>query len=168
MLSQVVEADAVASIVRVFGKANPESWCLKSSGELQCDSANLSPRRWYASCLNFQVESLSGRDLQFECAYCKTSLIIDSAAAGMSLACQHCGELIRVPPNLAMPLSLEKKAELQRQLRENESQRTEITGYINQLNIQLHRWQLRSQSLNSRNTELKAELAALDPTARST
>ena len=32
-------------------------------------------------------------------------------------------------------------AELRRHLRENESQRTEIKGYINQLSIQLHRWQ---------------------------
>ncbi len=57
-------------------------------------------------------------------------------------------------------------ADLRRQLKENESQRTEITGYINQLNIQLHRWQLRLQTLNERNAELKAQMnAARSPTA---
>ena len=52
--------------------------------------------------------------------------------------------------------------ELRRQLKENESQRTEITGYINQASIQLHRWQLRLQNLNERKQKLDAELAALD------
>jgi hypothetical protein len=36
-----------------------------------------------------------------------------------------------------------------------------VTGYINQLNIQLHRWQLRLQTLNDRNSELKAEIHQL-------
>jgi len=43
-------------------------------------------------------------------------------------------------------------------LKENESQRTEITSYINQLSIQLHRWKLRLQTLNERKTELEEEL----------
>jgi chromosome segregation ATPase len=49
-------------------------------------------------------------------------------------------------------------ADLRRQLRENESQRTEITTYINQLSIQLHRWQLRLQTLNERKRDLETEL----------
>lgn len=52
----------------------------------------------------------------------------------------------------------EKLANLRRQLKENESQRTEVNGYINQLNIQLHRWQIRMQTLDERNKELKAEV----------
>ncbi len=48
--------------------------------------------------------------------------------------------------------------DLQRKLKENESQRTEITGYINQLSIQLHRWKLRLQTLNERKSELEEEL----------
>jgi len=51
-------------------------------------------------------------------------------------------------------------ADLEHRLKENESQRTEITGYINQLNIQLHRWQLRLQMLNERKQQLEAELAS--------
>ena len=44
----------------------------------------------------------------------------------------------------------ERLAELRRHLKENESQRTEVNGYINQLSIQLHRWQLRIQTLDER------------------
>jgi len=47
---------------------------------------------------------------------------------------------------------------LQRKLKENEAQRTEVTGYINQLSIQVHRWKLRLQTLNERKTELEEEL----------
>jgi hypothetical protein len=46
-----------------------------------------------------------------------------------------------------------KVDDLLRRLKENESQRTEITRYISQLNIQLHRWQLRLQTLNERKKE---------------
>ena len=61
-----------------------------------------------------------------------------------------------------MPSASAKLAELQRHLKENESQRTEINGYINQLSIQLHRWQLRLQTLNERNKQLTDEMAGLD------
>ena len=57
------------------------------------------------------------------------------------------------------PQSIEDRlAELRRHLKENESQRTEVNGYINQLSIQLHRWQLRIQTLDERNKELMAEV----------
>ena len=52
-------------------------------------------------------------------------------------------------------------ADLQRRMKENESQRTEITSYINQLSIQLHRWQLRLQTLNEREKQLQSEIAKL-------
>ncbi len=52
--------------------------------------------------------------------------------------------------------------DVQRQLKENESQRTEVTSYINQLSIQIHRWKLRLQTLNERKLELEAQLVALE------
>jgi DNA-directed RNA polymerase subunit RPC12/RpoP len=101
-------------------------------------------------------------DLFFKCDRCGTSLVVDSAATGMMLPCQHCGSLVTVPAAPIVPTpGPEREAELRRHLKENESQRTEITGYINQLNIQLHRWQLRLQTLDERNAELKAELALI-------
>ena len=53
-----------------------------------------------------------------------------------------------------------KVSDLLRQLKENESQRTEVTGYINQLSIQLHRWQLRMKTLKERQEKLEAEIIA--------
>jgi len=58
----------------------------------------------------------------------------------------------------ASPTSPQELTDLQRKLKENESQRTEVTGYINQLSIQLHRWKLRLQTLNERKNELEEEL----------
>lgn len=104
-------------------------------------------------------------DLFFKCTFCGASLVVNSAAAGMVLDCQECGKPTTVPvakpdtENSGDPPA--RETELRCHLRENESQRTEITGYINQLNIQLHRWHLRLQTLNDRNAELKAEIEAV-------
>ena len=101
-------------------------------------------------------------DIVFACSSCATSYVVDAVAAGMTVNCQKCGKPTTVPKATivaaaenAVPIS-----DLQHQLKENESQRTEITSYINQLSIQLHRWQLRLQSLNERQQKLEAELEA--------
>ena len=102
-------------------------------------------------------------DIVFACSHCSTSFVVDAAAAGMTLDCQKCGKPTTVPAaNIeAAAENAVKISDLQHQLKENESQRTEVTGYINQQSIQLHRWQLRLQSLNERQAKLQAELAAL-------
>jgi hypothetical protein len=61
--------------------------------------------------------------------------------------------LSAAPPSTNLSLD-----ELKRQLKENQSQRTEVTGHINQLNIQLHRWQLRMNTLNERQRALEAQI----------
>lgn len=113
------------------------------------------------------------RDLFFNCDHCGTPLVVDSAAAGMTLNCQRCGQTTTVPgstldQNGAEPNSnsSEQLAELHRRLKENESQRIEIGGYIKQLSIQLHRWQLRLQTLNERNKELTSEIAQIQSADR--
>jgi transcription elongation factor Elf1 len=101
-------------------------------------------------------------DIVFVCSHCSTSLVVDAAAAGMTLNCQTCGKPTTVP-KMSVEAAAENAAQIsdiQHQLKENESQRTEITSYINQLSIQLHRWQLRLQTLNERQQKLEAELAA--------
>jgi len=102
-------------------------------------------------------------DIVFACGHCSTSLVVDAAAAGMTLKCQKCGKPIKVPAaqNDGAAENAVRISDLLHQLKENESQRTEITGYINQLSIQLHRWQLRLQSLNERQQKLEAELATI-------
>src|SRR5256714_2512074 len=103
-----------------------------------------------------------GSDIVFACSNCATSYVVDAAAAGMTVNCPKCGKPTTVPKTtiVAAALNPVRLSDLQHQLKENESQRTEITSYINQLSIQLHRWQLRLQSLNERQQKLEAELAA--------
>jgi hypothetical protein len=113
-------------------------------------------------------------DILFKCDHCGIPLMVDRTAAGMTLKCQRCGKPTNVPRSAAiggatqlpMPPAAAKMTELQRHLKENESQRTEINGYINQLSIQLHRWQLRLQTLNERNKQLAEEMAGLERTER--
>src|SRR5689334_16301675 len=102
-----------------------------------------------------QAKSEPG-DVVFKCQHCSSPLIVDAAAAGMTLNCQRCGKPTSVPTTsvAAGPTSPQELTDLQRKLKENESQRTEVTGYINQLSIQLHRWKLRLQTLNERKNEL--------------
>ncbi len=95
--------------------------------------------------------------------HCSASFVVDAAAAGLTLDCQKCSKPTIVP-NPALEAAAGnsiKISELQHQLKENESQRTEITGYINQLSIQLHRWQLRLQTLKERQQKLQTELDAI-------
>lgn len=102
-------------------------------------------------------------DIVFTCSHCTTSLVVDAAASGATVQCQQCDQPTVVPQasvEVAAGDAL-KISDLQHQLKENESQRTEITGYINQLSIQLHRWQLRLQTLNERQQKLQTELTAL-------
>ena len=105
----------------------------------------------------------SGRDIVFACLHCATSYVVDAAAAGVSLQCQRCGKPTTVPASgvTEAAQTAARISELQHQLKENESQRTEITSYVNQHSIQLHRWQLRLKDLNERQQKLQADLAAL-------
>jgi hypothetical protein len=122
------------------------------------------------------TDSENGKtDILFKCEYCGIPLVVEGAAAGTTLKCQHCGQPANIPFSNAadaatqtpLPSTSAKLAELQRHLKENESQRTEINGYINQLGIQLHRWQLRLQTLNERNKQLADDMVGLDCTDRS-
>lgn len=104
----------------------------------------------------------SATDIVFACRNCATSYVVDAAAAGMTLQCQKCGQPTVVPSSgRTGAANAARISELQNQLKENESQRTEITSYINQHSIQVHRWQLRLKDLNERQQKLEAELATL-------
>ncbi|MEP6809392.1 MAG: hypothetical protein ABI992_04055 [Chthoniobacterales bacterium] len=100
------------------------------------------------------------RDIVFACMHCAASFVVDAAAAGITIACQNCGKQTTVPhPGLEAAAGTALRiSELQHQLKENDSQRTEVTGYINQLSIQMHRWQLRLQTLQERRGKLETEL----------
>jgi DNA-directed RNA polymerase subunit M/transcription elongation factor TFIIS len=99
----------------------------------------------------------SDPDIFFHCQHCNAALVANRSAGGMTLTCQKCGKLTVVPKS-EEPSALAYAEEIRGKLTENESQRAEITGYINQLTIQLHRWQLRLQTLNERKAQLEKEL----------
>jgi len=100
-------------------------------------------------------------DIFFHCEHCKAALVTNRSAAGMNLSCQRCGKLTAVPkPAEPTADATTRLQEIQRKLKENESQRMEVTGYINQSSIQLHRWQLRLQTLNDRKQQLETDLNA--------
>ena len=113
-------------------------------------------------------------DILFKCEHCRIPLVVEKTAAGLTLDCQRCGKPTKVPPSSTssvpapspLPARAAKLAELERHLKENESQRTEINSYINQLSIQLHRWQLRLQTLNERNKQLTDEITGLTQAER--
>lgn len=118
------------------------------------------------------TESKNGSaDILFKCEHCHIALVVEKSAAGLTLNCQRCGKPTTVPHSSVTsfgaqspaPSAAAKLSELQHHLKENASQRTEINGYINQLSIQLHRWQLRLQTLNERNQQLADEMANLRP-----
>lgn len=101
-------------------------------------------------------------DILFNCQHCASPLVVDSAAAGMTLTCRRCGKPTIVPSPSNVPSALPAQiTEVQRRLKENEAQRTEVTSYINQLCIQLHRWKLRLQTLDERKGELEAALTSV-------
>ena len=98
-------------------------------------------------------------DILFHCQHCKAALTVKRGGAGLSLTCQKCGKLTAIPkPVEADPAALSYAEEIRGKLRENESQRDEVTGHINQLTIQLHRWQLRLQTLDERKAQLEKQL----------
>jgi hypothetical protein len=96
-------------------------------------------------------------DILFQCTQCAGPLVVNAAAAGLTLTCQHCGQPTPVPATSSVPDAKAQPPDLERRLKENESQRTEVIGHINQLSIQIHRWKLRLQTLNERKAELEAE-----------
>jgi hypothetical protein len=104
-------------------------------------------------------------DIAFACTHCHSPLVVDAAAAGMTLPCERCKKPTQVPNVPSSDTSASKEFlaridELRRHLQENEAQRTEVMGYINQLTIQLHRWQLRLQTLDERRRELEGQIGS--------
>jgi len=102
-------------------------------------------------------------DITFACIHCNSPLVVHAAAAGLTLPCQQCKKPTPVPDVSSKDAFETAKviahpADLQRQLKENEAQRSEVIGCINQLTIQMHRWKLRLQTLEERRRELEGQI----------
>lgn len=123
-----------------------------------CFLSGTLPARFLSVQTASQPQLKETADLVFHCEHCKSALVTSPSAAGMNLPCQRCGKLTPVPKQVEKPADAATQLqEVQRKLKENESQHTEVTGYINQLQIQLHRWQLRLQTLNERKQQLEKD-----------
>lgn len=114
---------------------------------------------------NIEATAAAEADIIFRCQHCKAELVLSPEETRLSTKCVQCGKLTAVPRSTKSRAVVVDPAaqieEIHRKLIENESQRTEVTGYINQASIQLHRWQLRLQQLNERKGQLEKERAAL-------
>ena len=131
------------------------------------DAASSKLRRAHAVLVFYFMQSAntpvrkveSDPDIFFHCQHCKAALVANKSAGGMNLACQKCGQQTLVPQPQEPDANAHAYAEeLRGKLKENESQRAEVTGHINQLTIQLHRWQLRLQTLNERKAQIEKDL----------
>ena len=110
------------------------------------------------------VEPAAAVDIVFRCQHCKAELVLSPDETGLSMKCVQCGKLTAIPRSQKRAAVVDSAARIEdihRKLTENASQTIEVTGYINQASIQLHRWQLRLQQLNERKEQLEKELAAL-------
>src|SRR5213082_1397126 len=68
-------------------------------------------------------------DIFFHCQHCKAALVANRSAAGMNLSCQKCGQTTNVPqPEEPNANALAYADEISGKLKENESQRAEVTG----------------------------------------
>jgi len=108
-----------------------------------------------------QIRATPG-DITFTCIHCNSPLVVEAAAAGMTLPCQQCKKPTPVPDLSSGETAkvLVHPADLQRRLKENEAQRSEVIGCINQLTIQIHRWKLRLQTLEERRRDLESQLSS--------
>jgi len=151
--------------------------------------ANLNPNTQESVPSPDQIETagvqVTERDIVFDCPKCGGELAIDMDGTGMEVNCAHCGNALQflqaATSKLAKAIQAARNAspkkfrfegrtrddlnrrqnELQRALRESQTQLTEIKGHIHHATIQLHRYQLKLEVIQERQSELKAELDAL-------
>lgn len=123
-------------------------------------------------CQGELVVDRAGMGLEVTCPHCRQALIVPAEKPASPPP-----EAIRVETPPAEPAAAaeptfdfggktpeeitQRQAELSHQLKENQSQDTEMRGHINRATIDLHRLQLRLKKLQARQAVITAELTAL-------
>jgi hypothetical protein len=121
------------------------------------------------------IVDMDGAGMEVACALCNSPVVIpeyhgpslhflQAATAKLTKAIQTARNAS--PKKFAFeghsPEELERiQSELQRFLRESQAQMTEVRGHIHHATIQLHRYQLKLEVIQERQSEIKAELDAL-------
>jgi predicted RNA-binding Zn-ribbon protein involved in translation (DUF1610 family) len=118
---------------------------------------------------------MDGAGMEVHCAHCGKALLVPEyhgpSLQFLQAATSKLAKAIQAARN-ASPKKFHFEArtsedlnrrqnELQRALRESQTQLTEIKGHIHHATIQLHRCQLKMEVIQERQSELKAELDAL-------
>jgi predicted RNA-binding Zn-ribbon protein involved in translation (DUF1610 family) len=117
-----------------------------------------------------------GAGMEVNCAHCGSALVVpeyrgpslqflQAATSKLAKAIQTARDAS--PKNFHFEGRLlddlkQRQSELQRALRESQTQSTEVQGLIHHATIQLHRYQLKLEVIQERQNELKAELEALN------
>jgi predicted RNA-binding Zn-ribbon protein involved in translation (DUF1610 family) len=129
--------------------------CPNCGGELAVDMDGAGMEANCAHCAGaLVVPEYHGPSLQFlQAATSKLAKAIQAARNASPKKFHFDG---RLPDDLA-----QRQNELQRALRESQTQLTEVKGHIHHATIQLHRYQLKLEVIQERQSELKAELEAL-------
>jgi DNA-directed RNA polymerase subunit RPC12/RpoP len=118
---------------------------------------------------------MDGAGMEVNCAHCGTKLVVPEfhgpSLQFLQAATSKLAKAIQAARN-ATPKKYQfegltsddlkrRQIELQRVLRETQTQVNEVKGHIHHATIQLHRYQLRLEVIQERQSELKAELDAL-------
>lgn len=133
-------------------------------------------------CSGELVVDKDGAGMTFDCSHCSKSVTVPQASTVRGAVAKPAEEAVaeskhEEPPKEGAPAEpappksfdfssmpreqVEKRlAELKLQYKENSSQRTEIRGYINRAQIELHRYQLRLQKLVDRQADMEGEIRA--------
>ncbi len=118
---------------------------------------------------------MDGSGMEVNCAHCGSALIVPEyhgpSLQFLQAATSKLAKAIQAARNASpkkfhfeghTPDDLNRhENELQRALRESQTQLNEIKGHIHHATIQLHRYQLKLEVIEERQSELKAELDAL-------
>jgi hypothetical protein len=118
---------------------------------------------------------MDGAGLEVNCAHCGKSLIVPDyhgpSLQFLQAATSKLAKAIQAARNASPkkfhfegrnPDDLNRRqSELQRALRDSQTQLSEIKGHIHHATIQLHRYQLKLEVIQERQSEFKAELDAL-------
>jgi predicted RNA-binding Zn-ribbon protein involved in translation (DUF1610 family) len=129
--------------------------CPQCGGELAIDMDGAGMEVNCAHCGNaLKVPEYHGPSLQFLQA--ATSKLAKAIQAARNASPRKFNFEGHTPDDLSR-----RRNELQRALRESQTQLTEIKGHIHHATIQLHRYQLKLEVIQERQSELKVELDAL-------
>jgi hypothetical protein len=151
---------------------------VRSPDQIETAEFQVTERDIVFDCPNCEGElaiDMDGAGMEVNCAHCGAALIVPEyrgpSLQFLQAATSKLAKAIQAARNASpkkfhfegrTPDELNRRQnELQQALRESQTQLTEIRGHIHHATIQLHRYQLKLEVIQERQSELKAELDAI-------